>query len=217
MGEGGYVVPPKKYVTALSELLKKHGILLIFDEIQSGFGRTGKMFASEHFGVVPDIMTCGKAIAGGFPMSAIISTKEIMDTWLPGMHGTTFGGHPVCAAAANAVLDLFEESDVLGNVNAQGAYLKERLVELQKKYPIMGDIRGLGLMVAVEFIHPEDKAPNPDALNKVKAYCLAHGMVTLSCGVYGNGFRFATPLNVTREELDKGLAIYDAALADASK
>jgi 4-aminobutyrate aminotransferase len=213
MGEGGYVVPPKKFVKELRELCTKHGILLIFDEIQSGFGRTGKMFASEHFDVIPDIMTLGKAIAGGLPMSAIVSTKEIMDTWKPGQHGTTFGGHPVCAAAGLAVLETFKEENVLENCNIQGAYLKERLLEMKEKYPSLGDVRGLGLMVAVEFINP-DKSPSADKLNKVKGFCLQNGLLTLSCGVYGNGFRFATPLNISREDLDKGLSIFEDALKE---
>lgn len=213
MGEGGYVVPPKKYVEKLSELLKKHGILLIFDEIQSGFGRTGKMFASEHFGIVPDIMTMGKAIAGGLPMSCIASRKEIMDKWEPGMHGTTFGGHPVCTAVALKILELFEKENILDNVNTKGSYLKGRLFELKEKYPVIGDVRGLGLMVAAEFVNPEDNSPNADAFNKVKEFCLKKNMLILGCGVYGNGFRFATPLNISREDLDKGLAIFEEALA----
>ena len=211
MGEGGYVVPPTRYVQKLRELCTKHGILLIFDEIQSGFARTGKMFASEHFDVKPDIMTLGKAIAGGLPMSAIVSTKEIMDSWKPGMHGTTFGGHPVCTAAGLAVLKVMKEEKILENVNTQGDYLRTRLLDMQKKYPVMGDVRGLGLMMAVEFVNP-DKSPSAEILNKVKEYCLQHGLLTLSCGVYGNGFRFATPLNIKREELDKGLSIFEDAL-----
>ena len=217
LGEGGYVVPPKKYVEELSKLLKKHGILLIFDEIQSGFGRTGKMFASEHFGIVPDIMTLGKAIAGGLPMSAIVSTKEIMDTWLPGMHGTTFGGNPVCTAAAVAVLELFEETNVINNVNEQGKYLMNRLIEIKEKYTIIGDVRGLGLMVAAEFVNPKDNSPSSESLDKVKKYCFDNKMLTLSCGVYGNGFRFATPLNISRDDLEKGLKIFEAAVKEASK
>lgn len=212
MGEGGYVVPPLKYVKAIRELCTKHGILLVFDEIQSGFGRTGKMFASEQFNVVPDVMTVGKAIAGGLPMSAIISTPEIMSKWLPGMHGTTFGGHPVCAAAALAVLEEFKESNILENVNKQGLYLKERLLNMKAKYPVMGDVRGLGLMVAVEFVNPQDNSPSADVLNKVKDYCLKNKLLTLSCGVHGNGFRFATPLNINREDLEKGLAIFENAV-----
>ena len=145
-------------------------------------------------------------------MSAIVSTQEIMGTWKPGMHGTTFGGHPVCAAAGLAVLEAFKEENILENCNIQGAYLKERLRKLQKEHPVMGDVRGLGLMIGVEFVHPEDKSPNADALNKVKDYCFKNGLLTLSCGVHGNGFRFATPLNVKKEELDKGLDIFEEAL-----
>jgi 4-aminobutyrate aminotransferase len=185
---------------------------LVFDEIQSGWGRTGKFFASEHFGVVPDIMTLGKAIAGGLPMSAIVSTPEIMGKWLPGMHGTTFGGHPICAAAALAVLDTFKEENILDNCNKQGAYLKERLYDLKAKYPIIGDVRGLGLMLALEFIKPEDRSPNAEAFSKVRQFCLDNKMLVLGCGVYANGFRIATPLNVGREDIDKGLDILDAAL-----
>lgn len=213
MGEGGYVVPPKKYVERIRDICTKHGILLIFDEIQSGYGRTGKMFASQNFDVIPDIMTMGKAIAGGLPMSAIVSTQEIMDSWKPGMHGTTFGGHPVCAAAGLAVLEAFKEEKILENCSKQGAYLKQKLFELKEKYPVIGDVRGLGLMIAVEFINP-DHSPNADALNKVKKECFENGLLTLSCGVYGNGLRFATPLNIQRDDLDKGLRIFEKALAN---
>jgi 4-aminobutyrate aminotransferase len=213
MGEGGYIVPPVSFMKGLRELCTKHGILLIFDEVQSGYGRTGKMWASEHFGVVPDIMTSGKAIAGGFPMSAVISTEEIMSKWLPGMHGSTFGGHPVAAAGALAVLDAMKEENILENVNKMGEYLRERLAELQRKFPIMGDVRGLGLMTAVEFINPADKSPNGEGFAKLRRYALENKLLLLGCGVYGNGLRFATPLNVTKEELDKGLAIVEKGLA----
>ncbi len=214
-GEGGYVVPNKRFVQSIRELCDKHGILLIFDEIQSGYGRTGKMFASEHFDVVPDIMTVGKAIAGGLPMSAIISTEEIMSEWHAGMHGTTFGGNPVAAAAAGAVLDQFDELNLLSNVNEMGAYLKERLVELQKKYPIIYDVRGLGLMIACEICHL-DGTPAGDLFAKIKDLCLQKHMLTLSCGVNGNGMRFATPLNVTKDELDAGLKIFEEAVQEVS-
>lgn len=212
MGEGGYVVPPKKFLQELRKICDKYGIKLIFDEVQSGYARTGKMFASEHFDVVPDIMTVGKAMAGGLPMSAVISNKETMDKWTAGMHGTTFGGHPVCAAAANVVLDAIEEEKIMENVTVQGDYLRARLEEMRTNYPVMGDIRGLGLMTAVEFIHPEDKRPNADAFNALRSYCLDHKMLLLGCGVYGNGLRFATPLNIKREDLDKGLEIIEAGL-----
>ena len=210
-GEGGYVVPTPEFLRGVRALCDKHGILLIFDEVQSGYGRTGKMFASEHFGVVPDIMTVGKAIAGGLPMSAVVSTPEIMEEWHPGMHGTTFGGNPVAAAAALAVLDEFEKEHILENVNEMGAYLKSRLQEMKEKYPIMYDVRGLGLMVAVEFCRP-DGTPAGDLFGKVKDICFEKKMLTLSCGVSGNGLRFATPLNVTKADLDAGLTIFEDAV-----
>jgi len=211
-GEGGYVVPTKSFIQGVRQLCDKHGILLVFDEIQSGYGRTGKMFASEHFDVIPDIMTIGKAIAGGLPMSGVVSTPEIMAEWHPGMHGGTFGGNPVAAAAANAVLDQFEDGTLIENVNKMGAYLKEKLAELQKKYPIIYDIRGLGLMVAIEYSHA-DGTPATEIWAKVREICFKNKMLTLNCGVNGNGFRFATPLNVKKEELDEGLSILESALS----
>lgn len=211
LGEGGYIVPPTKFVKAIRDICTQHGIMLIFDEIQSGFGRTGKWFASEHHDVLPDIMTLGKAIAGGLPMSAIVSTKEIMDEWKPGQHGTTFGGHPVCAAAGLAVLKTMHDEKVIENVNVQGAYLKERLMDMKKKYPVLGDVRGLGLMIGGEFVNP-DGSPSPEIFNSVRKYCLDNKMLTLGCGVHANGFRFATPLNISREDLEKGLTIFENAL-----
>lgn len=210
-GEGGYVVPPKSFVEGVRRLCDKYGILLIFDEIQAGYGRTGKMFAGQNFGVTPDIMTCGKAIAGGLPMSAIISTPQIMAEWHAGMHGTTFGGNPVCAAAGCAVLDAFEEDDILGNCNRMGAYLKENLLTLQKKYPVIGDVRGLGLMLAIDLRNP-DGSPAGDKLVKLKELCLQNRMLTLSCGLHNNCMRFATPLNVKQSELDEGLSIIETGL-----
>lgn len=210
-GEGGYVVPPKSFLKGLRALCDQYGILLIFDEVQSGYGRTGKMFASENFEVVPDIMTLGKAIAGGLPMSAIVSTPAIMDEWHAGMHGTTFGGNPVAAASALAVLDQFEKLDILKNVKEVGGYLKGKLQELQKNYPFMYDVRGLGLMLAVEYCH-EDGTPAPEIWATCRQACLDAGMMTLNCGVNGNGQRFATPLNISKEDADKVLEIYEIGL-----
>lgn len=211
MGEGGYVVPSKKFVQSVREICDKHGILLIFDEIQCGYGRTGKMWASQNFDVVPDIMTVGKAIAGGLPMSAVISTPKIMDKWPVGTHGTTFGGNPCAAAAGCAVLKEFEDGTLLENVNKMGVYLKERLFALKEKYPCISDVRGIGLMIAIEFSHA-DGSPAPDIWAKVKEGCLKRHMLTLNCGVNGNGMRFATPLNVRKEELDEGLSILEASI-----
>jgi len=210
-GEGGYVVPPESFLIGVRKLCDEYGILLVFDEIQSGYGRTGKMWASEHSGVIPDIMTAGKAIAGGLPMSAIISTPEIMEEWHAGMHGGTFGGNPVIAAAANAVMDQFEDGTLLENVNKMGEYLITKLQELQKKHPIIFDIRGCGLMIAVEYSQA-DGTPAPEVWAAVKEKCLEMKMLTLNCGVHGNGMRFATPLNVTEVELNQGIDILDKAL-----
>ena len=215
-GEGGYVVPPKEFVQAIRKTCTEHGILLIFDEIQSGYGRTGKMFAGENFDVVPDIMTCGKAIAGGLPMSAIISTPEIMEKWKAGMHGTTFGGNPVCAAAALAVLDEYKESNILDNVIEMGAYLRSKLEALKEKYTCISDVRGLGLMLAIEFSH-EDGTPAGEVFGKVRDECFKHKLLTLACGVNNNGMRFATPLNVKKEEIDKGIEILDKVLSEVWK
>lgn len=210
-GEGGYVVPSKEFVQGIRDICTKHGIMMIIDEIQSGYGRTGKMFACQNFDVVPDIMTVGKAIAGGLPMSAIISTKEIMEEWHAGMHGTTFGGNPVCAASANAVLDVYEKENILENCNKMGEYLRGKLAVIKEKHSCISDIRGLGLMVAIEFSH-EDGTPGGDIWAKVKAECLKRHLLTLNCGVHGNGMRFATPLNVTEKEIDEGLAILEDSL-----
>lgn len=215
-GEGGYVVPDPSFLQGIRERCTKYGILMICDEIQSGYGRTGKMFASENFGIVPDIQTMGKAIAGGMPMSAVISTPEIMAEWKAGMHGTTFGGNPVAAAAGLAVLDAFEQENILENVNIQGEYLRGRLSELQKVYPIIFDVRGIGLMDAVEFRH-RDGTPGPDIFDAVRSTCLQNKMLILGCGVNHCGMRFATPLNITRQQLDEGLAVFETALKEAQK
>lgn len=213
MGEGGYVVPSKKFIQGVAKICKEHGILFIFDEIQCGYGRTGKMWASQHFDVIPDIMTVGKAIAGGLPMSAVISTPEIMDKWPIGTHGTTFGGNPVAAAAGCAVINEFKDGSLLKNVNEMGAYLKSELLKLQEKFPCISDVRGIGLMIAIEFSH-EDHTPAPDIWLDIKAKMLKRHMLTLNCGVHGNGMRFATPLNVKMEEIDEGLAILSASIEE---
>lgn len=213
MGEGGYVVPPKEFVQEVRKICDEYGILLIFDEIQAGYGRTGKMWASQNFDVVPDIMTVGKAIAGGLPMSACITRPDIAERWPVGTHGTTFGGSPVAAAAGCVVLDQFADGSLLKNVNEMGAYLVEKLKAVQAKYPVVYDVRGVGLMVAIEFCH-EDGTPAPEIWQKVKAGCFKRHMLTLNCGVHGNGMRFATPLNVTKEEIDEGVGIVEASIAE---
>lgn len=213
-GEGGYVAPHPKFLKGVREICDKHGILLIFDEIQSGFGRTGKMWASEHFDVVPDIMTTGKAIAGGLPMSCCWSTPEIMAKWNVGTHGTTFGGNPVCAAAGNAVLDLMEEEDLISNSAVMGDYLQKQLKEMMKRHASIADVRGIGLMTAAEFCKPGTFEPDAAMRNNVVKYLLEEEhMLTTGCGVNGNGFRFIMPLNIKKEEVDLCLEKFERAVA----
>lgn len=211
LGEGGYIVPPEGYLQGLRELTRRHGILLIFDEVQTGFGRTGKMFAAEHFGVVPDIMTVGKALAGGFPLSAIIARREIMAQWPPGAHGSTFGGHPVSCAAALATLRVMERDRVVEKAAETGAYLKSRLEAIQRRHPIIGEVRGLGLMIGVEFVRP-DGSPYPEAVSRIVELALSEKLLFYSAGVYKNVIRFMTPLTIRREDLDRGLAIFERCL-----
>lgn len=211
-GEGGYIVPPVKYMKALKELCDKQGILLIFDEVQTGFGRTGKMFAAEHFDIVPDVMSLGKAIASGFPLSAVAASPELMGDWAPGAHGGTFGANPVSCAAAVANLQVFREEKVLENCVKVGAYFRRKLEELKARYPVIGDVRGLGMMLAVEMVD-EKGAPKPDATKKVAEFCLENGLLFFICGTYKNCIRFMTPLNIPESVVDEGLGIFEKALA----
>ncbi len=214
-GEGGYVVPPVEFVTKLREIATRAGALLIFDEVQTGFGRTGRWFACEHFGVVPDVMVVAKGIASGFPLSAVAAPRAIMDKWAPGAHGTTFGGNPVACAAALATIKTIEEDDLLRRASENGEYLMQRLVDMQNTYPIIGDVRGLGLMIGIEFVR-EGKKPNPEAVAKVRKTCQRNGLLLISCGSQGNVIRFIPPLTVTRQQLDEGLAIFEEAVARMS-
>ncbi len=208
-GEGGYVVPPDDFLPKLQDLCRRHGILLAVDEIQSGFGRTGKMFACEHWGVEPDILCVAKGIASGMPLGAMIAREEI-SAWTRGTHGSTFGGNPVSCAAALATLELIEQG-LVENAAAQGSYLKERLLELKAVHPIINDVRGLGLMVGVEFQLP-DGSGKPDAKvrDQVMQKSFESGLLLLSCGE--STLRFCPPLIVTRAEIDAGVKIFGAVL-----
>lgn len=210
-GEGGYIVPPVKYVHSLRELASKYNILLIFDEIQTGFGRTGTMFAAEYFNVTPDIMCLGKAMAGGFPLSAVISTKNIMGDWTPGAHGSTFGANPVSCAVALSVLEVMKEDNILDNCREMGTYFKSELIKLKKEFPVIGDVRGLGLMLAVELVDDKGR-PDSNATNKITSYCLEHKLLFFNCGVYKNCIRFITPLNIDISIIEEGLQIFRNAL-----
>ncbi|MBI3398446.1 MAG: aspartate aminotransferase family protein [Deltaproteobacteria bacterium] len=218
LGEGGYVVPPPNYLKELRKLCAQHGILLIADEVQTGFGRTGKWFACEHFGIVPDIMTLAKGIASGFPLSAVASTKEIMSKWPPGAHGTTFGGNPVSCAAGIATIETIKADKLLENAAKVGKYAMNCLKDMQKKYPVMGDVRGLGLMIGIEFVKhvPSGKSPDTDFCKKVCKECEKNGLILIECGIDKNIIRFMPPLITTREEMKKALGIFEKAVAKSS-
>lgn len=216
-GEGGYIVPDKEFVQYVREICDKYGILLIFDEVQSGMGRTGKLFAYEHFGVKPDILTSAKGIANGFPLSAVIGKKEIMEQWPAGAHGGTFGGNPVACAAANAVLDELTDGGMLDNAAKMGDYFKEKLFALQKKYPsVIGNVRGLGLMLAMEMVHP-DKTPDADITTAIRTKALEKGLLLLGCGTNHNIVRFIAPTIVTEKEIDIAINIIDECLKELTE
>ena len=215
LGEGGYVVPPAGFMPRLRALCDQHDILLIADEVQSGYGRTGKMFACEHTGVVPDIMTLAKSIASGLPLSAVVATSKLMDKWEPAAHGSTFGGNPVSCAAGIATLDVFEREGILANAAARGAELMRRLRDLQRRLPAIGEVRGLGLMVGVELVN-KDGSANKDLQKKVRKVCLDSGMVVLSCGPHDNVLRLVPPLNLSQAELDEGWEILNAAFQEVA-
>ena len=206
-GEGGYVVPKPEFLRGLRKICDEKGILLIFDEVQTGIGRTGELYACQTFGVKPDILTSAKALGGGVPLSAIIAKKEIMDQWPSGAHGGTFGGNPLACAAGLKTLEIIERDHLLENCRKQGAYLKMKLGELQKKHPDrIGDVRGVGLMVAMEIVTPEGK-PDAAYTAAVKEKALEKNLLLLTCGSDHNVIRFIAPLIVTEKEIDQAADI----------
>ena len=208
-GEGGMVMPPPGYHEMLRELTKRHKILLIVDEVQTGMGRTGKMFAIEHWGVEPDIIAVAKGVASGMPLGAIIARSDIVD-WGPGAHASTFGGNPVACAAALATIELLEKS-LTQNAAEVGDYLKNRLVELSKKYSLIGDVRGAGLMIGIELVKDRlTKQPAIEERNKIVHKAFRRGLLLLGCGE--SGIRFTPALVVTQEEVDVALEIFERAL-----
>lgn len=210
-GEGGYVVPPPEYMAALQALAKKHGILLVADEVQSGMGRTGKMFASEHFGFEPDIICLAKGIASGLPLGAIIAKKEIMD-WPPGSHASTFGGNPVACAAALKTIELLE-NELIDNAVRMGEYLMKGLRRLARKHACIGDVRGRGLMVGAEIVkNRKTKEPDPEFRERIVDTAFARGLLILGCGL--NSLRFSPALIVEKQHIDCCLAIIDDIIAD---
>lgn len=212
LGEGGYVPVPSGYLQELRKVCDRHDILLIVDEVQSGFGRTGKYFAFEHADITPDIIVMAKGMGSGLPISAIASSAKIMDKWIPGTHGGTYGGGSnISAAAASATIDVLRDEDLIGNAQKMGTYLINRLQDLQETNPAFGDVRGLGLMVGIEFSH-EDGSPDPEMTMAVINECLRNGLLLLNCGSYKNVIRWIPPLVVTAPEIDEALAIFEEAL-----
>jgi len=216
LGEGGYVPAPEGYMQAVRQLCDEHGILLILDEVQSGFGRTGKFFAYEHAGITPDIIIMAKGLASGMPISAIASRADLMDHWTPGTHGGTYGGgNALVMASACATIDVIREERLIENSAAMGDYLVARLMELKTRYPVIGDVRGRGLMVGVEFT---DKSGKPDAAttSATLAKCLEQNLLLLICGSYQNVIRWIPPLIVTQAQIDEALGSFECALAGAT-
>jgi 4-aminobutyrate aminotransferase len=209
-GEGGYYPGSYEFLHALRAIADEHGILLILDEVQSGFGRTGNWFTSQVYDVKPDVLVMGKAIANGLPLSAVGASSKILDQWLPGSHGTTFGGNPVSCAAAAAVVD--ELRDVLPGVGALSDHAFSRWNELKERHRTIGDVRGLGLMIGIDLV-TEGNTPDPDAFKPIAAYAFEAGMFILNCGPDGNVIRFIPPLNVSLEDLDHGIDILAEAIA----
>ena len=212
-GEGGFFAPPPGYFQELFKICHDNGILFVADEIQSGMGRTGKMFAIEHWEVEPDLMTVAKSLAAGLPLSAVVGRQEIMDAVHPGGLGGTYSANPLACRAALAVLEIFEEEDLLKKAQALGKKLKERFEKWQDQFSIIGEIRGLGAMLGLELIKGADKAPAADEAKQLASECLKNGLVILTCGSYGNIIRILAPLVIEDTQLEKGLAILEQGLA----
>jgi 4-aminobutyrate aminotransferase len=216
-GEGGFYEVPRAFMAKLRELADKHGILMIADEVQTGFARTGKMFAMEHYGVVADITTMAKGLGGGFPIAAVTGRAEIMDAPGPGGLGGTYGGNPIGIAAGNAVLDVIAEEKLCERADSLGNRLKQRLQSLTEAVPQIADIRGPGFMNAVEFNLPGTKTPDADFANKVRAKALDKGLILLTCGVYGNVIRFLSPITIQDDVFAEALDILETTLRECAK
>jgi len=214
LGEGGFVVPPPDYFKVLVDLCHKYGILFIADEVQSGFGRTGTLFACERYGIEPDILITAKSLGGGLPLAAVTGRAEVMDGPGIGGLGGTFAGNPLSCAAALAVLDLFAREDLLGRADELGAQFQRRAREWQSRWPILGDVRGLGGMQAIELVQSqESKMPASEETKKITQYCYEHGLITITAGTYSNVIRVLVPLVITKEQMDEALDVLESAIA----
>ncbi|NIL85769.1 4-aminobutyrate aminotransferase [Rhodococcus fascians] len=216
-GEGGFVVPADGFLPALTEWARKHDVVFIADEVQSGFTRTGAWFASEHEGIVPDLITMAKGIAGGMPLAAVTGRADLIDAVHPGGLGGTYGGNPVACAAALASIEQMETLDLNARARDIERIVVDRLTALMPEVGIMGEVRGRGAMLAVELVVPGGREPNPEATKAVAAAALAAGVIVLTCGTYGNVIRLLPPLVISDELLDDALTVLENALRDASK
>lgn len=212
-GEGGFIVPADGFLPALADWCRAHGVVFIADEVQTGFARTGAMFASEHFGIVPDLITTAKGIAAGLPLAAVTGRADLMDASHPGGLGGTYGGNPIACAAALAAIDAFENDGLIERAQQIGVRLTARLNRLREADPRVGDVRGLGAMVAAEFVDPATGDPDAALTAAVAKACIADGVIVLTCGTYGNVIRFLPPLSIGDDLLDEGLDVIEAALA----
>lgn len=214
-GEGGFYIAPFSFLKKLRKICDDYGILLIDDEVQSGFARTGKLFAIEHSEVEPDLITTAKSLAGGMPLSAVIGRASIMDSVEPGGLGGTYAGNPLSCAASLAVINIIEEERILEKSTRLGASLMESLKKIQVTYPEIGDVRGLGGMVAIEFVKDKDPhKPDPDLTKKISNKCLENGLILLSCGVYGNVLRILVPITVDPKEIQEGIDILQKSISE---
>lgn len=213
-GEGGFIVPPRSFVQGIYRICREHGILFIADEIQTGFGRTGEMFASTVFGIEPDLMTLSKSLAAGFPISAVVGRAEIMDAPNPGEIGGTYGGSPLGCVAALAVIEKMEREDLPARARKMGETILSYFNELQPQYPCIGEVRGLGAMCAIEIIDPETGKPGKELATQIIRSSFIKGVILLSAGVHSNVIRFLAPLVTTDEQLQEGLAIIGEAITE---
>jgi 4-aminobutyrate aminotransferase/(S)-3-amino-2-methylpropionate transaminase len=213
LGEGGIITPPDDYFLEIEKILKKHEILLLVDEVQTGFGRTGKMFGIEHYNVEPDIMVMAKGIADGFPLSAFIAREEIADSFKPGDHLSTFGGNPVSCAAGLANIEFFEEQKLVDQALHKGEYLKSRLEPLKAKYPLIGEVRGKGLMIGIELVRDKQKTPANTEGGRIRDFCCENSLLIGLGGTFGNVARIQPPLVISKDQLDHVVNLFDLALS----
>ncbi|MCM3756534.1 aspartate aminotransferase family protein [Sporosarcina aquimarina] len=216
LGEGGYIIPPASWLKKIREICDRHGILLIFDEVQTGFGRTGNWFAAQTFDVTPDIMAVAKGIGAGLPLSATIASKELMDQWPLGAHGTTFGGNPIACSAALASLEIIKEEKLLENAQKMGAYAMAKLLEMKEESSIVRDVRGVGLMIGIELGDPKTGIASGEVVMEVLDKCLADGVLFYLCGNSGEVIRMIPPLTITKDQIDKGIDVLKTAIQSVS-